>query len=95
MKKIKLSLGSKTLRSIEFQVTTILHSLHAGAIEIRKIRPHRTALGNYIWITYRTSIDPERSFCRNFAMQRVGECCDVWLDSPSNDFMQIIDTDAA
>ena len=34
MKKIKLSLGSKTLRSIEFQVSTILQSLHAGAIEI-------------------------------------------------------------
>lgn len=95
MKKIKLSLGRKTLRSIEFQVTTILQSLHVGAIEIRKIRPHRTDIGNYVWITYRTSIDPERLFCRNFAMQRVGECCDVWLDSPSNQFRRDIDNNAA
>jgi len=95
MKKIKLSLGSKTLRSIEFQVSTILQSLHDGAIEIRKIRPHRNDIGNHAWITYRTSIDPKLLLCRNFALQRVGECCDVWLDSPSNDFRQIIDTNAA
>lgn len=81
--KTKLSLGKKTLRSIEFQVTTILQTLHDGAIEISKIRPHRTDIGNHVWITYRTAVAPEKTMCRNFALQRIGECCDVWLDSTS------------
>lgn len=95
MNKTKLSLGKKTIRSIEFQVTIILQSMHAGAIEIRKVRPHRTNIGNYVWITYRASIAPEHDFCRNFAIQRIGDCCDVWLDAPPFQFSQSICNDAA
>ena len=82
--RIKLSLGKQTIRSIEFQVTTILSHLHNGTIEIRKTRPHRTDMGNYVWITYRTSLDRNLTYRRNFSLQRIGDLCDVWLDSPSN-----------
>jgi len=95
MMKIKLSLGKKTIRSIEFQVTTILSNLHDGTIEIRNIRPHRTDIGNYVWITYRTSRDQNLTLSRNFALQRIGDLCDVWLDSPTNQINQITSTDAA
>ena len=95
MKRTKLYLGKATICSIEFQVITILQSLHGGAIEIRKTRPHRTDIGNFVWITYRTAIDPELTLSRNFALQRVGDCCDVWLDSLPNQFRQIFSGDAA
>ena len=95
MTRTKLTLGKKTIRSIELQVTTILQSLHRGAIEITKTRPHRTNIGNFAWITYRTAIDPELTLSCNFALQRVGDCCDVWLDSLPNQFRRIISGDAA
>lgn len=85
----------KTIRSIELQASTILESLHVGDIEIRKIRPFRKDIGNFVRITYHTSMDPELLLCQNFALQRVGDCCDVWLDLPANQYSQNIGNDAA
>ncbi len=86
MKKRKLSLGGKTISSIEFQVAIILQPRHEGIIEIGKILPYKTDAGNFVGITFRTSTNPKLALHRTFAIQKVGHCCDVWLDTPSNQF---------
>jgi hypothetical protein len=80
----KLTLGKKTLLSIHGQIETILASIHGGKIEIKKVKPQRTNTENFLWVNYRISTEPQLTRGRIFAMQRVGNCCDVWLESPSN-----------
>lgn len=95
MKKSKLTLGRLTIQSIELQVTTILKSIHGGGIVIRKINPLRTDTGNFVSVQFKTPADPQLRQSRIFAIQRIGNCCDVWLDGPGIAFDQGPTTDAA
>ena len=88
MKKNKLTLGHKTLKSIDLQVVTILQSIHGSGIAIRKIIPRRTDTGNYVCVKFNTPAEPEQTRSRIFAIQRIGDCCDVWLEGPGSPFEQ-------
>ena len=96
MKKTKkLTLGFRTLQSLELQVTTILKSIHGGRIVIQKIIPHRTDIGNLVCVKFNTAAERERTRSRLFAIQRIGNCCDVWLEGPESPFEQNPPNDAA
>lgn len=81
MKK-KIHLGKKTMMSLEFQITTILASLSKTEVRIDKLKPVRHNTGNFIIATYHTITEPEVPRSRYFAHQKIGDCCDVWLESP-------------
>lgn len=81
MKK-KIHLGKKTLMSLELQITTILASQHRAEVRIDKMNPVRHNTGNFIIVTYHTIGEPEVPRSRYFAHQKIGDCCDVWLESP-------------
>ncbi len=83
MKK-KITLGKPTLRSVEIQIASILQHLFKGDIDIKKIQPIRTNTGNVLSAHFETAKEPGVPHIRIFAMQRVGSCCDVWLEGPSN-----------
>ncbi|MEO8615180.1 MAG: hypothetical protein ABI600_08580 [Luteolibacter sp.] len=78
----KLTLGKKTLQSIHLQLETILKSVHGEEIKIKKVKPQRTGTGNFLLAKYRTVADPQLTRSRYFAMVRIGECCDIWLEKP-------------
>jgi hypothetical protein len=80
----KLTPGKKTLLSIHGQIETILAAIQGEEIELKKVKPQRTNTENFLWVDYRISTEPQLIRGRIFAMQRVGDCCDVWLESPSN-----------
>lgn len=93
MKK-KLHLGKPTLRSIEIQILAILQTLYRGKLEISKITPKRTNTGIFLWVKFNTN-EPADPQSRIFAMQRVGECCDVWLETPASPHFKTSNNDAA
>jgi len=80
----KLTLGRTTIHSIKIQVTCILRSLHVGDFQIKKLTPLRRASGNFVRVDFRTSADPGQTHGRVFAVERVGNCCDVWLEPEAN-----------
>lgn len=82
MKK-KINLGKKTLMSIEIQIAAILTSLSRTEARVRKLQPIRCHAGNYIHVTYHTITEPEVPRSRYFAHQKIGDCCDVWLETPA------------
>ena len=86
-KKIKLTLGRLTIQSIELQVTTILKSIH-GRIVVLKINPLRTDTGNFVLVQFKIPADSQLKQSRIFAIQRIGNCCDVWLEVPESRFAQ-------
>jgi hypothetical protein len=76
----KLTLGKTTLHSIEIQVISMLRSLHEGEFEIRKITPLRKTSGSFVRVDFRTSSNPSKTHARVFAVEKVGDCCDVWVE---------------
>ncbi len=80
----KLIFGKKTLRSIHLQVETILKPTEGGDVEILRVTPQRTDTGNFLFVQYSTAVDPQLKRIRYFATQRVGPCCDIWLETPAN-----------
>lgn len=82
MKK-KIHLGKKTLMSLELQITTILTSLIRTEVRIDKMEPVRHNTGNFVIVTYHSIIEPELPRSRYFAHQKIGDCCDVWLETPT------------
>ena len=82
--KTKLHLGKITLTSIAMQATTIFESLLGGPIEIKKLKPHRLNAGNFVLVKFISSAQPEPKRSRLFAIQRIGDCCDVWLEGPAD-----------
>lgn len=92
MKK-KLTLGKSLLKSAEVQIESILQQLHQGEIEIKKISPKRTNAGNILWVQFKILDEPVVQHSSTFELQWVGNCCDVWLSSPSN--LYGTDNDAA
>lgn len=82
MKK-KIHLGKKTLMSIEIQIASILTSLSRMEAHVRKLQPVRCHAGNYIHVTYHTIAEPEVPLSRYFAHQKIGDCCDVWMETPA------------
>ena len=94
--KTKLHLGKKTLASISLQVTTILESLLGGSTEIKQMKPHRLNAGNFVLVRFISSAQPEMERSRLFAVQRIGDCCDVWLEGPADlDETNQLNNDAA
>jgi len=91
----KLTLGKTTLHSIGIQVTSILRSLHEGEFEIRKLTPLRKTSGSFVRVDFRTSANPGQTHGRIFALEKVGHCCDVWLESETNSRGQNINEEAA
>ncbi len=81
MKK-KINLGKKTLMSLEIQITTILTSLNRTEVRIDRMKPVRHNTGNFVFVDYHTTAEPEVPRSRYFAHQQVQNCCDVWLESP-------------
>lgn len=79
----KLSIGKKTMGSVTIQVTAILKSLHRTEVTIDSIEPVRFDHGNYFLVSFHMSNDPITRHCRYFAHQKVRDCCDVWLESPT------------
>ena len=94
-KSKKLTLGFTTLQSLELQVTTILSSIYGGDIAIQKIIPHRTIVGNHVCVKFNTAAEPQQTRNRIFGIQRIGNCCDVWLEGPGSPFEQNPTNDAA
>ena len=94
-KSKKLTLGFRTLQSLELQITTILQSIHGGEIAIRKIIPQRTDTGNHVCVKFNTPTEPDQPRSRIFAIQRIGDCCDVWLEGPGGHNEQNPTNDAA
>ena len=94
-KSKKLTLGFRTLQSLELQITTILSSMHGGEIAIRKIIPQRTDTGNHVCVKFNAPDDPDQTRSRIFAIQRIGNCCDVWLEGPGSHYGQNPTNDAA
>ena len=94
-KSKKLTLGKRTIQSLELQIMTILQSIHGGDVAIRKIIPHRTDTGNHVCVRFNTPAEPEQMRSRIFAIQRIGNCCDVWLDGPGSHCGQSPTNDAA
>lgn len=82
----KLTLGKKTLLSINGQIVTILESIHGGRVKLNKIKPQRTDIGNFVRAYFNTLNEPDIPKISVFAMQRVNDCCDIWLESPANTF---------
>ena len=76
----KLTLGKTTLHSIEIQVISMLRSLHEGEFEIRKLTPLRKTSGSFVRVDFRTSSNPSITHARVFAVEKVGDCCDVWVE---------------
>jgi hypothetical protein len=83
MKK-KIHLGKKTLMSLEFQITSILTSLTRTEVSIDRMKPVRLDTGYFIHVRYHTLAEPEIQRSRYFAHQKIGDCCDVWLESPDH-----------
>jgi hypothetical protein len=79
----KLSIGKKTMGSVTIQVSAILNSLHRTEVTIDSIEPVRFDHGNYFLVTFHMSHDPSTHHSRYFAHQKVRDCCDVWLESPT------------
>lgn len=94
-KSKKLTLGKRTIQSLELQITTILSSMHGGDIAIRKIIPQRTDTGNHVCVKFNTPAEPLQTRSRIFAIQRIGDCCDVWLEGPGSHYGQNPTNDAA
>ncbi|MDP3849511.1 MAG: hypothetical protein Q8Q59_03335 [Luteolibacter sp.] len=94
MKK-KIHLGKKTLMSLEIQITTILTSLNRTEVRIDKLKPVRHNTGNFVLVTYHTVADPGVLCSQYCAHQKVGDCCDVWLESPPAHTDRITNTCAA
>jgi hypothetical protein len=82
MKK-KIHFGKKTLMSLEFQITTILTHLNRTDVQIDKMKPVRHNTGNFVIVTYHTIPEPKVPRSRYFAHQKIGNCCDVWLETPA------------
>jgi len=91
----KLTLGKTILHSIEIQVTSMLRSMHEGELEIRKLTPLRKTSGSFVRVDFRTSGNPGQTHGRVFALERVGDCCDVWLESETNSHGKNINKEAA
>ena len=81
--KSKINVGKKTMSSVVIQVTAILQSNHKSDITLESIKPVRYDHGIYFRVSYRTADEPEKSQSRYFGHQRFWDCCDVWLESPS------------
>ncbi len=79
----KLSIGKKTMGSVTIQVNAILQSLHRTEVTIDSIEPVRFDHGNYFLVSFHRSDDPSTRHSRFFAHQKVRDCCDVWLESPT------------
>ena len=94
-KSKKLTLGFRTLQSLELQITTILQSIHGEDVAIRNIIPQRTDTGNHVFIMFNLLAEPEQTRSRIFAIQRIGNCCDVWLEGPGSPREQNPTNDAA
>jgi len=78
--KTKLNLGKRALLSATIQVSASLRSRYEGTIEILKMSPKWTEGGNKIVVKFRVG-DPQRIILAVFAMQRIGDCLDLWLES--------------
>lgn len=81
--KRKLNLGKKTMNSVEIQVGSILRSIYKSDITVESIKPVRFDHGIYFRVSFHTSDEPDKSHCRYFGHQKFRDCCDVWLESPS------------
>jgi hypothetical protein len=79
----KLSIGKKTMGSVKIQVSAILQSLHRTEVTIDSIEPVRFDHGNYFLVSFHMPGDPSTRHSRYFAHQKVRDCCDVWLESPT------------
>ncbi len=79
----KLSIGRKTMRSVEIQVSSILQSLHKAEVSIASIEPVRFNHGIYFLVGFHTSDEPGTHRSRYFAHQKFRDCCDVLLESPT------------
>jgi hypothetical protein len=79
----KLSIGKKTMSSVKLQVVSILQSLHKTDVHIDAIEPVRFDRGNYFLVRYHTKDERNTPRSRYFAHQKVRDCCDVWLESPT------------
>jgi hypothetical protein len=79
----KLSIGRKTMQSVEIQVSCILQSLHKAEVSIATIEPVRFNHGIYFLVGFHTSDEPDTHRSRYFAHQKFRDCCDVWLESPA------------
>lgn len=83
MKKNKLHLGKKTLNSIAEQISIILASQFGKPVQLGRLHPHRRDAGNFVAAEFTVPEEPNPSRSRLFAIQRIGDCCDVWLEGPA------------
>lgn len=80
----KIHYEKKSIQNIGIQISTILQSIFEGRqIEIIKLKPRGTGRGHYISVIFSVSEEPEKRHSRNFAIQRIGACTDVWLEDPA------------
>ena len=91
----KLTLGKKTLHSIQIQVISTLRSLHGGELVISKVTTLRKTSGNFVRVDFRTSANLGQTQSRVFAFEKVGHCCDVWLESETDSHGKHINKEAA
>lgn len=71
------------MSSVKIQVVFILQSLHKAEVSLDSIKPVRFDHGNFFLIRYHTAEEPITIRSRYFAHQKIRDCCDVWLESPT------------
>lgn len=80
----KIHYEKKSIQNIGIQISSILQSIFEGRqIEIIKLKPRGTGRGHYIAAVFSVTGESGNPHNRNFAVQRIGGCTDVWLEEPA------------